>query len=429
MRKTLLVLALGALVLVPAAGAHVTLNPNEVPADSFSRFAVRVPTERPDADTTKVVVQLPLGLFFVSFQPKPGWTRTVTMEKLDPPVDVFGEEQTERIATVTWEGGKIAPGEFDEFGMSAKVPNQAGQTLVFPAVQTYSSGEVVRWIGAPDADEPAPRVTLGAKVAEEAAPVTETTAAAETEEDDSDMDGLALGVRHRRPRRRRRRARDHAGAEAERLVNFRLLSAALLAALVACPAAAGHGDGASRGYTSAVTTITPDLDGLTVQVLQGDDQLHLRNDTGQELVIEGYDDEPYLRFDADGGVFRNANSPATYLNQERYGGVDVPATASKSATPSWERVSSGRAYEWHDHRIHWMSTIDPPKVRQASDQPHHVFDWNVPGTAGGKPLAIRGTLDYQPPPAESFNPILIAPVVALALAGAIFWWVRRRRET
>ena len=68
----------------------------------------------------------------------------------------------------------------------------------------------------------------------------------------------------------------------------------------------------------------------------------MRNDTDQELVIEGYDGEPYLRFDADGGVFRNANSPATYLNQERYGGVDVPASASKSAAPSWERVSRGR---------------------------------------------------------------------------------------
>jgi periplasmic copper chaperone A len=193
MKKTLTVLAVvGGLVAVPAAAAHVTLNPNTVPADSFSRFAVRVPTERPDADTTKVVLQLPEGLFFVSFQPKPGWERTVTMEKLDPPVEVFGEMQTERIASVTWEGGTIAPGEFDEFGLSAKVPNAAGQTLVFPAVQTYSSGEVVRWIGAADADEPAPRVTLGAKEPESAVPTTETTAAADTEDDDSEMDGLAL---------------------------------------------------------------------------------------------------------------------------------------------------------------------------------------------------------------------------------------------
>ena len=194
MKKTLTLLALGALVLVPSASAHVTVNPNEVPADSFSRFAIRVPTERPNADTTKVVVKLPKGLFFVAFQPKPGWKRTITMEKLDPPVDVFGEMVSERVATVSWEGGKIAPGEFDEFGMSAKVP--ATQTvLVFPATQTYSNGEVVRWIGAPDSDTPAPQVTLTPKAEEAAAPAaTETIATAETEADDSDGLALAFGI-------------------------------------------------------------------------------------------------------------------------------------------------------------------------------------------------------------------------------------------
>ena len=97
--------------------------PNEVPADSFSRFAIRVPNERPDADTTKIAVQLPAGPLFVSFQPKPGWTRTSRWRSSTQPVDVDeGETVTERIATVTWEGGTIAPGEFDEFGMSAKVP-------------------------------------------------------------------------------------------------------------------------------------------------------------------------------------------------------------------------------------------------------------------------------------------------------------------
>ena len=183
----------GSLLLIPAASAHVTVNPNEVPADSFSRFAIRVPTERPDADTTKVVLELPEGLFFVSFQPKPGWTRTVTTEKLDPPVELFGETYSERIATVTWEGGKIAPGEFDEFGMSAKVPAEVG-TLTFPAAQTYSSGEVVRWIGASDADTPAPQVELTAAVEEEPASTTptETTAAVEAVDDDSDSDSLAL---------------------------------------------------------------------------------------------------------------------------------------------------------------------------------------------------------------------------------------------
>ena len=200
MKRTLTLLAIaGALVGVPAARAHVTVNPNEVPADSFSRFAIRVPNERPNGDTTKIVVRLPKGLFFVSFQPKPGWKRTVTMEKLDAPVELEGEMQTERVATVTWEGGTIAPGEFDEFGISAKVPDAPGQTLAFPANQTYSNGEVVRWIGAADSETPASRVTLGAKEAEEATsttaePASATTASTASDgDDDSNTDKLALG--------------------------------------------------------------------------------------------------------------------------------------------------------------------------------------------------------------------------------------------
>lgn len=196
LRNVIAPLAVAALLFAPAAAAHVTVNPNEVAADSFARFAIRVPNERPNADTTKVTVRLPQGLFFVSFQPKPGWKRTVTMQKLDPPATVFGEKVTERVATVTWEGGRIAPGEFDEFGMSAKVPNAPGRTLVFPALQTYSNGEIVRWIGPRDADEPASRVTLGPKE-QEAAPATseQSTAAAETS-GDGDSEGranLALG--------------------------------------------------------------------------------------------------------------------------------------------------------------------------------------------------------------------------------------------
>jgi hypothetical protein len=211
-------------------------------------------------------------------------------------------------------------------------------------------------------------------------------------------------------------------------VSLRLFAIALLATLVACPVAAGHGDGAARGYTATLKTVTPKLPGLIVEVVQGDDELHVRNETGREIVIQGYEGEPYLRFEPDGDVYRNANSPATYLNEDRYANVDVPASASKTATPRWTQVTSGKAFDWHDHRIHWMSTIDPAKVREAKDQPRHIFDWSVPGSVGGETLAISGSLDYAPPPTSSFNPVLIAPVLALALAGGIVWWARRRRE-
>jgi uncharacterized protein YcnI len=160
MRKLMLMCA--AIVVAAWAGpawAHVTVQPQEATTGSFARFVVRVPNERPDAGTVKVEVRFPGTVTNASFQPKAGWTRTVTMKTLDEPVEVFGEPVTEVIDTVTWEGGRIEPGEFDEFGFTVRTPDEP-QELVFLAIQTYSSGEEVRWIGEADSDEPAARVTV-----------------------------------------------------------------------------------------------------------------------------------------------------------------------------------------------------------------------------------------------------------------------------
>ena len=191
---------LAALVFSDAASAHVTVNPDRAPANEFFRFAVRVPAERPNASTTKVTMQLPEGLFLVSFQPKAGWKRTITMEKLAKPVEIFDQKITERVATVTWEGGRIRPGEFDEFGVSARLPDEPGQELVFPAVQTYSNGEVVRWIGPEESETPAPRVTLTPpeEAEEEQGGAQATAAPAATPEGGDDGDetrtNVALGL-------------------------------------------------------------------------------------------------------------------------------------------------------------------------------------------------------------------------------------------
>lgn len=159
MRKIIfgaLVAALTAALAAPAY-AHVTVQPNEAIAGSFSRFVVRVPNERDDASTIKVEVEFP-PLAFLSFQPVEGWDRKTTTVTFDEPIDAFGNEITEGVGTVTWSGGKINPGEFMEFGFSALVPGKE-TTLEFKAFQTYDSGEVVEWTGAADSESPAARLT------------------------------------------------------------------------------------------------------------------------------------------------------------------------------------------------------------------------------------------------------------------------------
>ena len=166
-RRAIAGIALTVLTLgLPAvAGAHVTVQPDTAPAGGFARLDVRVPNERDDAGTVKVDVQMPPGIAFASYEPVPGWTTKITREKLAEPIKVEGLDVDEQVARITWTGrgrrGVIRPGQFQDFGLSLGIPKgNPGDQLTFKAVQTYEGGEVVRWIGPPDADEPAPTVTL-----------------------------------------------------------------------------------------------------------------------------------------------------------------------------------------------------------------------------------------------------------------------------
>jgi uncharacterized protein YcnI len=185
--------------LAPLAGAHVTLQPEEVPAGGFTRLDVRVPTERDDASTTKVEVLFPPGFLFASTEPVPGWEAKIVKRKLDKPVEQFGEQISEEVGQVTFtatnEAAGIGPGEFQDFGLSLSVPDKAGSTLKFKSVQTYSSGEVVRWIGPADSEEAAPQVKLAAAEPEGGAsePAEEQSApSSESGGDDDSGNGLAI---------------------------------------------------------------------------------------------------------------------------------------------------------------------------------------------------------------------------------------------
>jgi periplasmic copper chaperone A len=193
LRRLVICFVLAAVVLPAAAVAHVTIQPGEWEPGAFATMVVRVPNERDDAETTTVSVQFPENVLTARFQAHPTCEREVEREALDQPV----EDITERIVSVTWTcDPPIAADGFDEFGLSFQIPEDAqpGDELLFPAVQTYSSGEVVNWVDPdPEADTPAPRVTVVAPEEEaEAAPTatdqttTEETAAVPAVSSDDD---------------------------------------------------------------------------------------------------------------------------------------------------------------------------------------------------------------------------------------------------
>ncbi|MFF5140547.1 YcnI family protein [Streptomyces sp. NPDC013157] len=209
LRRAATVTALAAVSVLAAAGiaaAHVTVHP-----ESYAKGATdgvltfRVPNEEDTAATTKVQVYLPTDhpVLGVLVTPHDGWTAKVTTTKLKTPVKTDDGTITEAASEITWTGGKIGAGQFEDFDVAfGQLPEDTDQ-LTFKTLQTYSDGKVVRWIeeaqsGDDEPENPAPTLKLTAAdddSAASAAPATGSsgkTATAAADSSDSTARGLGI---------------------------------------------------------------------------------------------------------------------------------------------------------------------------------------------------------------------------------------------
>jgi uncharacterized protein YcnI len=158
MRKigmTAFALLLSLWLFVGIASAHVVVYPQQTTQGAYEKFAVRVPSEKPNTNTVKVEVRFnPAEVAISRFEPKPGWTYQVT------------KDATGAITNVVWtaQGDGLTPTDFTEFNMQGKVADKA-TTITWKAYQTYKDGSVVEWVGAAGADTPASVTTVNPKPA------------------------------------------------------------------------------------------------------------------------------------------------------------------------------------------------------------------------------------------------------------------------
>jgi periplasmic copper chaperone A len=195
--------ALASVLLASPASAHVTVNPKEAVQGGYAKVAFRVPNEKDTANTVKLEVRLPADkpVGSVSLRPAAGWTAQTQKSK---PIKVHGADLNEAITTIIWTAdanSAIKPGQFQEFEVSLG-PLPETDTMVFKALQTYSDGDVVRWIDEPAAgaepEHPAPVLTLTPKAADShGGPSAQPVAAANTSGDTGSGSGgaaLELGI-------------------------------------------------------------------------------------------------------------------------------------------------------------------------------------------------------------------------------------------
>jgi uncharacterized protein YcnI len=173
MRKLVSIVAVvaAAVICVPFAGAHATVNLllGQATTASTATWFLRVPNERPNKSTFRVTMSVPTAIQqSISVRQAPGWkvvfTRQDTGQK-------DGEGNTIYNTTkVTWQalpGNLVYPGMYGAFEFRFKAPSAPTQ-LCFPVDQVYNGSakgtatETVSWSGASDSKTPASCVNITA---------------------------------------------------------------------------------------------------------------------------------------------------------------------------------------------------------------------------------------------------------------------------
>jgi uncharacterized protein YcnI len=179
----------------------VTVDPSRAPKGAEITLGFRVPNEETTASTVKVQIFFPASNPVLGVDPEvaPGWSDQVHAAALNPPVTTDDGPLTSYTSEVDWFGGAIKPGHFQEFYVLAQQLPTGTNQVVFKALQTYSDGNVVRWIestpaGGPEPAHPAPVLTLTTASADSASSSSPGVSSAASGTDTTAIVGVVLGA-------------------------------------------------------------------------------------------------------------------------------------------------------------------------------------------------------------------------------------------
>jgi hypothetical protein len=184
---------------------------------------------------------------------------------------------------------------------------------------------------------------------------------------------------------------------------------------------------APTNYRSEIVGVNPKWVGVSVRLLDLGNRVELVNKGRADVVVLGYQGEPYLRV-GPAGVFENRHSPSVALNKVTATGATTsttvpPSNADALAPPEWRKTGEGNSVRWRDRRTRWEGPA-PAAVSAATDQTQVVVpQWLIGLRRGTEDASVSGRITYVPGPSPT--PWIALAVVFLAAttaAGLLSRW-------
>jgi len=172
-------------------------------------------------------------------------------------------------------------------------------------------------------------------------------------------------------------------------------------------------------YSSRITAVEtldglPLPEGVSISIEGHDSFLALTVPKGVAAEVPGYEGESYLNIDPDCTTSENQRSMSTWYNKDRFGGETSTDLVDNDANPDWKIIGSSCSVAWHDHRIHYMSSI-PPINAEPGDV---IVTDSIALTIDGRDVVVYVESELVAPASQL--PAIIGMMMALAIV-AVMW--------
>ena len=196
---------------------------------------------------------------------------------------------------------------------------------------------------------------------------------------------------------------------------------AMFVLLVPTSAALAHGG--NPNYRSVIDEVTPKMPGVSFQVLDYDSYFQLLDQHGHEVVIYGYEGEPYARILKNGTVQVNERSPALYLNENRYAEVEGAADRQCQGAAEVEDLRSLRVV--HLARPPDALHVARPAACRSKTRARKPRSSTTRSRSASKARKgdINGTLYWVGPANTSKTPFIIAGIAIVLIGGGLVLWI------